>query len=70
MSLSSNTGCDYTPACPAERHWPTCLGLYRTEQEVAAGLVPATVVLEERRERETQLRNVARAEQARYPEAP
>jgi len=45
----TNPNCVGDPDCPAELHVPTCLGLYRTEEEVAAGFIPEWDELEKRR---------------------
>jgi hypothetical protein len=60
--------CDGSASCRADMHRRTCLGLYRTDTEVAADVIPTRDVLEERREREATLRAVARADQNRYPQ--
>jgi hypothetical protein len=45
-------GCDLSPLCAAERHALTCLGLYRTEDEVKRSFTPDVSVLSGRRENE------------------
>jgi hypothetical protein len=48
-ALARSVGCDLTPLCPAVRHVSACLGLYRTEDEVAREFVPEVSVLAQRR---------------------
>lgn len=61
----NTSACDETPLCPAEMHRPVCMGLWITEEELAAGTVPAVEVLERRRDSEMSLRRVASADRAR-----
>ena len=54
-------GCDRTRTCGAGQHIPQCLGLYRTEAEVAAGAFPSDDVLQVRRRVELSTRAHARS---------
>lgn len=62
--------CDGTRTCPEEDHRPTCLGLYRTEQEVRLSVLPSVEVLERRRADELQVRAHARAVSTKYGGGP
>lgn len=59
--LARTVGCDLTPLCPAVQHVGTCLGLYRTVDEVAREFVPDVSVLAQRRENERFHRAYVRA---------
>lgn len=50
--LARSVGCDLTALCPANQHVLTCLGLYRTVDEVAREFVPEVSVLAQRRDNE------------------
>lgn len=46
---AAEIGCDFTPTCAAgETHMRDCLGAYRTQSEVDAGVVPDVAELERR----------------------
>lgn len=51
-ALARSVGCDLTPLCPAAQHVGTCLGLYRTVDEVTREFVPDVSVLAQRRANE------------------
>lgn len=51
-ALARSVGCDLTALCPADRHVITCLGLYRTVDEVVREFVPEVSVLTQRRDNE------------------
>lgn len=51
-ALARSVGCDLTALCGAERHVLSCLGLYRTADEVAREFVPDVSVLAQRRANE------------------
>lgn len=59
--LRRSVGCDLSPTCVATQHVLSCLGLYRTEEEVARSVYPAASVLSERRGRERFHRAYTRA---------
>lgn len=50
--LARSVGCDLTALCPVARHVITCLGLYRTVDEVGREYVPEVSVLVRRRDNE------------------
>jgi len=50
--LARSVGCDLTALCSATQHVITCLGLYRTVDEVAREFVPEVSVLAQRRANE------------------
>jgi hypothetical protein len=59
--LRRSVGCDLSPTCVATQHVLRCLGLYRTEEEVARSFFPAASVLSERRSNEQFHRAYTRA---------
>lgn len=50
--MAASAGCDLTALCTAGRHAITCLGLYRTDDEVRQSIVPDGSVLAWRRDNE------------------
>jgi hypothetical protein len=50
--------CDGSRTCQQDMHLATCLGLYRTEDEVRLSVVPTVEVLQQRRRDETTLRGL------------
>lgn len=60
-ALARSVGCDLTPLCPAVQHVGTCLGLYRTVDEVEREFVPEVSVLAQRRANERFHRAYVRA---------
>lgn len=57
--------CDGSVECPADLHRSSCYGLYRTEQEVADGVIPEMAELQRRRAQEQNLRRVVAVDRAR-----
>lgn len=62
--------CDGTPTCVEARHMPTCLGLYRTDEEVRLSVLPSAVELRRRRAVELQVRAHARVMATKFGGGP
>lgn len=62
--------CDGTSTCPEDRHRPSCLGVYRTEDEVRLSVIVPVSVLEKRRSVELSTRAHAAGVAAQFGGGP